>query len=445
MERIDVNNPKIEDNNRDQVIASDMLISDMNNNIKEDRNKDQTGINRTLLLEVNNNTKKVNNKFIVDVNNVAEDNNMKGQDSISRTLTLDVNNIRENNDKNEVGVTSKLWSHRKQLVVLLILIGIITYVVYDVISENCLSVEKYAETSQRLYCAGELNATDDNFLIDGQTFSCTGNKSSTSNEEGWYEDANGACVKNASCLSVGFDKMLDWISENPGIGWIVTVVAYAALTVALIPGSVLTIGSGLAFGSALGLAEGILVGSTAVIVGATLGSVLAFLMGRFLLKEWIDTWSYKFKIIKALDTAFIHKGLQFVLLLRLSPIVPFNIFNFIMGSSSISFKNYFFGTFFGIIPGTVAFVSIGALLGSALGNHRSDGPSNVVYPNLCETNKTEATVRIILLVVGIVATILAVILISKFSYKQFLKLKKQEEEEEKEKNEEEQEEQKQQS
>lgn len=65
-------------------------------------------------------------------------------------------------------------------------------------------------------------------------------------------------------------------------------------------------------------------------VGATIGSILAFLLGRFVLREQAQGLFNKFKTLKAVDQAIESQGLKLVILLRLSPVVPFNAFNYVM-------------------------------------------------------------------------------------------------------------------
>ena len=65
-------------------------------------------------------------------------------------------------------------------------------------------------------------------------------------------------------------------------------------------------------------------------VGATVGSILAFLLGRFVLRDQAQGLFDKFKVLTAVNKAIETQGLKLVILLRLSPVVPFSAFNYVM-------------------------------------------------------------------------------------------------------------------
>jgi membrane protein DedA with SNARE-associated domain len=85
-------------------------------------------------------------------------------------------------------------------------------------------------------------------------------------------------------------------------------------------------------------------------IGATLGSSLAFLIARYLLRERIKRALHKRPKFKAVDEAVSEDGWRIVLLLRLSPLVPFNLQNYFFGITEIKFWQYMVATFVGIIP-----------------------------------------------------------------------------------------------
>lgn len=73
---------------------------------------------------------------------------------------------------------------------------------------------------------------------------------------------------------------------------------------AFVPGSILTLGSGFVLNAAYGEQwKALVVGVAAVWIGATIGSILAFIIGRYLLSEFMEKWSQKYIIIAALSQA----------------------------------------------------------------------------------------------------------------------------------------------
>jgi len=143
--------------------------------------------------------------------------------------------------------------------------------------------------------------------------------------------------------------------ERSGVwGPIVFVLGYAAATVAFVPGSVLTLAAGAIFGLAKG--------TVYVLVAATLGSSLAFLIGRYLARAAVEHRVRSNPRFAAIDRAVAAEGRRFVFLLRLSPVVPFNVLNYALGLTSIRFADYLVASL-GMIPGTLLYVYYGKLAG----------------------------------------------------------------------------------
>ena len=157
---------------------------------------------------------------------------------------------------------------------------------------------------------------------------------------------------------------LEWLGENPGVGTVCLALIYIIATLFWIPGSLLTIGAGVALNQALeSTALAILIGSIGVWVGAEIGSTLAMLIGRYLFRDSAANLAKKYRVINAIDKVMEKEGLKFTFLLRLCPLIPYNAFNYVMGVTAVSFKHYVIGGL-GMIPGTIVYVFVGTTIGN---------------------------------------------------------------------------------
>jgi len=145
----------------------------------------------------------------------------------------------------------------------------------------------------------------------------------------------------------------DWVSHMGAAGIFIFIGVYAAATVLLAPGLILTIGAGFAFG----LWKGFL----AVSGGATLGAALAFLVARFVARDRIEAMAKGNDKFRKIDTAIGKQGAKLIFLLRLSPVIPFNLSNYLYGLTSVKFWPYVLASWIGMMPGTLLYVYLGTL------------------------------------------------------------------------------------
>eukprot|EP00003_Mantamonas_plastica_P027720 TRINITY_DN6046_c0_g1_i1.p1 TRINITY_DN6046_c0_g1~~TRINITY_DN6046_c0_g1_i1.p1 ORF type:complete len:297 (+),score=79.18 TRINITY_DN6046_c0_g1_i1:55-945(+) len=194
-----------------------------------------------------------------------------------------------------------------------------------------------------------------------------------------------------------FVNFLIWVE---GLEWyegpLVLVAVYIVATVLFIPGSILTIGAGLLFGFGVGF--------LCVIVGATIGACFAFLIGRYLFREWVEQKAESQPKFRAIDEATKDEGWKIVALLRLAPVMPFNLLNYALALTSVSFQHYAIASFFGMMPGTALYVWFGS-------GARTIGEiaSGQVGP--------DDWLRVVLLIVTGVLVIVVVVVISRFAKK----------------------------
>jgi uncharacterized membrane protein YdjX (TVP38/TMEM64 family) len=151
-------------------------------------------------------------------------------------------------------------------------------------------------------------------------------------------------------------KSLEWTQGLGILGPVFVAAFYVLACVLLLPGSILTLGSGFLFK--------VVVGSITVSIGSTLGACAAFLVGRTVARKWIAGKVAKNEKFAAIDEAVAQQGFKIVLLTRLSPVFPFNILNYAFGLTKISFWKYALGSWIGMMPGTIMYVYFGAGLRS---------------------------------------------------------------------------------
>ncbi len=127
---------------------------------------------------------------------------------------------------------------------------------------------------------------------------------------------------------------------------------YVLAPLFLLPASLLSLAGGLAFGP--------LWGTVLTLVGATAGASLAFLLARKMGRDFVGKL-FKGKL-KSMDARVEKHGFTFMLFFRLVPIFPFGGLNYACGLSKMKFRDYFFGTLIGMVPGTFAYVYLGSSL-----------------------------------------------------------------------------------
>ncbi|XVF30197.1 hypothetical protein REPUB_Repub16aG0036500 [Reevesia pubescens] len=146
-------------------------------------------------------------------------------------------------------------------------------------------------------------------------------------------------------------------------GYALFVAVYAGLEILAIPAIPLTMSAGLLFGS--------VIGTIIVSISGTVAASVAFLIARYFARERILKLVEGNKKFLAIDKAIGENGFRVVTLLRLSPLLPFSLGNYLYGLTSVKFVPYVLGSWLGMLPGTWAYVSAGAF-GRAIIQEESD-------------------------------------------------------------------------
>ncbi len=162
---------------------------------------------------------------------------------------------------------------------------------------------------------------------------------------------------NCHCLSL---KSLtpagirDYIQNFGKLAAIVYIIAYILNTISVLPPiAPLSLAAGLAFGS--------LWGAIYLMIAAMIGTSATFFISRYFGRNMAE------KLIKgkfkALDEKLAENGFLTVLFFRIIPLIPYEVLNYAGGLSKIKFKDYFYATFLGLIPGIVIAAFFGGRLG----------------------------------------------------------------------------------
>lgn len=186
-------------------------------------------------------------------------------------------------------------------------------------------------------------------------------------------------------LQQWLESLSQWVRSFGAAGVLAFALAYVIATLLLVPGAAMTIAGGIAFGWW---------SAPLVLVSATIGATLAFLTSRYFVHERVCRLIHTRPRMKAVVDAVDEEGWVALALMRLSPVIPFNVQNYLLGVTNVRVRTYFASTFAGMLPGTLLSTYIGVL-----GRTAGDGETSVLHW--------------VFLGFGLAATVLVVVLISR--------------------------------
>ena len=191
-------------------------------------------------------------------------------------------------------------------------------------------------------------------------------------------------------LSQWAGALANWLRGAGAVGAFAYAGVYIAAAILMLPGAVLTAGAGFAYGPLLGT----LLVSPVSVAAAT----VSFVLGRTVARGWIAKRTDADPRFRAVDAAVGDHGFRIVLLLRLSPLFPFNVLNYALGLTRVRLRDYVLGSAIGMFPGTALYVYLGSLVRDLA---MTDGAAR------------ESTARLVLSVVGVGATAAATLFIAR--------------------------------
>ncbi|MGI8650266.1 MAG: TVP38/TMEM64 family protein [Rubrobacter sp.] len=148
----------------------------------------------------------------------------------------------------------------------------------------------------------------------------------------------------------------DWIEGLGPAAPLIFIAVYAAAALAFLPGTPLTLIAGLAFGPFWGTVWGL--------TGATAGATLAFLSGRYVARDAVESWAEGSERLRQLDEKVERQGWRILVVTRLVPLFPFNLQNYAYGVTRIKLGTYVMVSAICMMPGVAIYAFAGGSLTS---------------------------------------------------------------------------------
>jgi len=138
---------------------------------------------------------------------------------------------------------------------------------------------------------------------------------------------------------------------------VIFILVHVIGVVAFVPATVFAVAAGALFGFVRGVVYSL--------VGGCLGALGAFVIGRYAVRRLFAERFAASRALSSIDRAVAEDAVRILVLLRLSPIMPFNVLNYVLGASSIRLRDFLVGSI-GMVPGTMAAAYAGQVAGDAL-------------------------------------------------------------------------------
>jgi uncharacterized membrane protein YdjX (TVP38/TMEM64 family) len=151
--------------------------------------------------------------------------------------------------------------------------------------------------------------------------------------------------------------ILAWTAGHAVLAVAAFVAAYAVMAAVSLPGATLmTMIGGYLFGTVFG--------GISVVIGATIGATVVFLAVRYAFAEYF--YAKSAAAVKKMERGFQDNALFYMLFLRLNPVFAFWLVNLVPALLNVRLGTFVVATFFGIMPGTFVYASLGSGLGAII-------------------------------------------------------------------------------
>lgn len=198
--------------------------------------------------------------------------------------------------------------------------------------------------------------------------------------------------------------LLVWLDAQGAWALLLFTLVMALVVVLLLPGVMFTTGAGFVFG--------VMKGSLCVVLGTALGATLAFLIARHLFGARAKQYVLAHTKLKLLSDELAPQGWKIVILTRLVPFFPYKLSNYFFGLTQFSLRSFVGGTILGIIPISVHNVYLGSIA------------ADITTLGVRHVDRTP--LEWALYIAGFVATLTAVLYLSRLAHRALSKYTEQE-------------------
>lgn len=169
------------------------------------------------------------------------------------------------------------------------------------------------------------------------------------------------------------ETLMALVRDHAALSALGFIALYAVATAVSLPGgAVLTLAGGFLFG--------VVAGSAYVVIGATLGATAVFLAARSAVGDSLRRRAGP--AILRMEQGFRDNAMSYLLFLRLIPLFPFWLVNLVPAFLNVPLRVYVIGTFFGIMPGSIVFASVGNGLGAVFDQGRTPDLGIIFKPEI---------------------------------------------------------------
>jgi len=157
-------------------------------------------------------------------------------------------------------------------------------------------------------------------------------------------------------LKQNSDDLLNYAEQHYLTVYLACGLLYIVITALSLPGAVI-------LSLALGLLFGRWMGTLLIVISATIGATIIFLLARYLIADWARERIKANEQATRLIDSFEEEAFNYLLFLRLVPLFPFWLINLVAAFTAISSRTYIITTLIGILPGSFVFANLGQSLG----------------------------------------------------------------------------------